>query len=103
VLLMKTPDEVTGPFNIGNPEEISVYQLACIIKDLTGSSSRLVHRPSPEDDPRKRRPDISKFHGAVAWSPTTPLRAGLMSTISFFDGLLSDQQLRKSIAEGVSA
>jgi UDP-glucuronate decarboxylase len=103
VLLMKTPDEVTGPFNIGNPEEISVYQLACIIKDLTGSSSRLVHRPSPEDDPRKRRPDISKFHGAVSWSPTTPLRAGLISTIAYFDGLLSDQQLRKSIAEGVSA
>jgi UDP-glucuronate decarboxylase len=103
VLLMKTPDEVTGPFNIGNPEEISVYQLACIIKDLTGSSSRLVHRPSPEDDPRKRRPDISKFHGAVSWSPTTPLRAGLISTISYFDRLLSDQQLRKSIAEGVSA
>jgi UDP-glucuronate decarboxylase len=103
VRLMNTSDEITGPFNIGNPEEISIYELASMVKDLTGSSSRLVHRPSPEDDPRQRRPDISKFHGAVSWSPTTPLRAGLISTIAYFDGLLSNQQLRKSIAEGVSA
>ena len=71
VRLMKSPDEVTGPINIGNPSEFTILQLATQVIELTGSRSRITHRPKPEDDPRQRRPDISKAQDLLGWSPRT--------------------------------
>lgn len=97
--LMDTPDPVTGPINIGNPDEFSMLQLASLVIELTGSRSRIVHRPKPEDDPRQRRPDISQARTTLNWAPRTPLREGLKRTIDYFDGLLSDQGVRAKLAE----
>src|SRR5262249_48342343 len=80
VALMNTPDDVIGPINIGNPGEFSMLDLASTIIDLTGSRSRIVHRPLPQDDPRQRRPDISKAHELLSWSPRTPLPNRLLET-----------------------
>jgi UDP-glucuronate decarboxylase len=98
IRLMKTGDEVTGPINIGNPEEFSIATLATKIIDLTGSRSRLVHRPRPQDDPRQRRPDISNARETLGWSPRTPLTEGLKKTIAYFEGLLAEPGLREVLA-----
>ena len=89
VRLMNTPHEVTGPINLGNTDEISIRELADVVVRLTGSKSRIVHKALPEDDPRRRRPDITKAREILGWTPTTPLEAGLERTIEYFDGLLS--------------
>lgn len=86
---MSTPDDFTGPVNMGNPGEFSMRQLAELVLELTGSSSRLVHEPLPSDDPRQRQPDIAFAKQALAWQPTVPLRDGLVKTIAYFDRLLS--------------
>ena len=72
--LMGSADDVTGPINIGNPTEFTILELATQVIELTGSRSRIVHRPLPQDDPRQRRPDISKAHELFNWSPRTPLK-----------------------------
>jgi UDP-glucuronate decarboxylase len=95
---MKTPDKVTGPINLGNPEEFSIRELASTVIDLTGSRSCIDHRPLPPDDPRQRRPDISKARELMAWSPPTPLTEGLRRTIAYFEQLLSDPTLRAVLA-----
>jgi UDP-glucuronate decarboxylase len=92
VRLMETPDDVVGPFNLGNPEEFSVRELAETIIALIGSSSRIVHRPLPEDDPKQRRPDISKAQAILHWQPKTSLRDGLMKVLVYFERLLSGQE-----------
>ncbi|HRE44188.1 MAG TPA: SDR family oxidoreductase [Terricaulis sp.] len=89
IRLMGTGDDVTGPINIGNPSEFTIRELAEQVIDLTGSKSKLEFRPLPQDDPRQRRPDISKAKDALVWEPQTPLREGLLKTISYFDDLLS--------------
>jgi len=94
--LMATDDSVTGPVNIGNPSEVSVLELARLIKDMTGSASRIMHKPLPEDDPRQRRPDISLAHELLAWEPTTSLREGLEHTIAYFEKLLANVTLQDS-------
>ena len=71
---MKSRDEVTGPINLGNPVEFNMIELASQVVELTGSRSKLVHRPRPEDDPRQRRPDISKAQDVLQWEPRTQLR-----------------------------
>src|SRR5271155_4870767 len=91
VRLMATPDSVTGPINIGNPHEFSMLELASIVIELTGSRSRIVHRSLPADDPKQRRPDISKANDLLSWSPAIPLRAGLKRTIEYFDQMLKRQ------------
>src|SRR5438874_7834723 len=78
VRLMNSADDVTGPINIGNPTEFTILELASLVIELTGSRSRIVHRPRPQDDPRQRRPDISKAHDLLKWAPPTQLREGLM-------------------------
>src|SRR5215216_532370 len=88
IRLMETPDEVTGPVNLGNPIEFTIRQLAELTIELTGSSSKLVHRPLPEDDPKQRRPDISKAQELLAWTPRVQLREGLTKTIAYFEQLL---------------
>jgi UDP-glucuronate decarboxylase len=103
VRLMATSAEVTGPVNIGNPVEFSVLELASMVIDLTGSHSRIVHRPRPEDDPKQRRPDISRAQDLLDWKPRTMLKDGLASTIAYFDRLLSDQKLRAQLITEPSA
>lgn len=96
--LMGTSDDVTGPINIGNPDEFSILELASAVISLTGSSSKIIHKPLPQDDPRQRRPDISKASKELSWAPRTKLNDGLVQTIAYFDGLLSDQGLRASLS-----
>jgi UDP-glucuronate decarboxylase len=88
--MMATPDAVTGPVNLGNPVETSVAELARLVIDLTGSRSKLVHRPLPIDDPIQRCPDITQAKRLLEWQPKTPLRAGLKRTIDYFDELLTE-------------
>ncbi len=76
-----------SPVNLGNPEEITVLQLAREILELTGSPSRLDHRPLPEDDPRRRRPDIGRARTLLGWEPRVPRRTGLEQTIAYFRAL----------------
>jgi UDP-glucuronate decarboxylase len=86
--LMKTPESVTGPINIGNPEEFTVRELADLVLELTGSQSELCQEPLPSDDPVRRCPDISLARETLDWEPRTRLRDGLKSTIDYFDDLL---------------
>ncbi len=88
VRLMNSPDEITGPINIGNPGEFTMIELAENVIDLTGSKSRLVFEPLPPDDPKQRKPDITLAKEKLGWEPTIPLREGLAKTIEYFDGLL---------------
>jgi dTDP-glucose 4,6-dehydratase len=75
--------DLTGPVNIGNPDEYTVLQLARTVVDLLGSSSPIAHQPLPEDDPTRRRPDISLARSALGWEPTTALGEGLARTARF--------------------
>jgi UDP-glucuronate decarboxylase len=97
VRLMNTADDVTGPVNLGNPNEFTMLELASLVVELTGSRARVVHRPRPQDDPRQRRPDISKADDLLRWAPQTQLREGLVKTIKYFEGLLSDEAIRPHI------
>ena len=84
ILLMATAPEFTGPVNLGNPEEISMSQLARRIVALTGSKSDFVRKPLPEDDPAQRRPDIGLARSALGWEPKISLDVGLARTIEYF-------------------
>ena len=97
VKLMATQDQVTGPINIGNPSECSMLELADMIIELVGSRSRTVHRPLLEDDPRQRRPDISRAQELLSWAPRTGLKDGLIRTISYFEKLLSENDVRAAL------
>jgi UDP-glucuronate decarboxylase len=97
IRLMGTSHDVTGPVNIGNPDEFSILELASAVISLTGSSSKIIHKPLPQDDPRQRRPDISMAAKELSWAPKTKLNEGLVQTIAYFDNLLSDQALRASL------
>ncbi|MCV0368138.1 UDP-glucuronic acid decarboxylase family protein [Filomicrobium sp.] len=88
VALMGSPPDLMGPVNLGNPGEFTVRELAKLVIDLTGSSSKMVFRPLPADDPRQRRPDISLASSALGWRPEVGLRDGLVRTISYFESLL---------------
>jgi UDP-glucuronate decarboxylase len=87
--MMDAPDDITGPMNLGNPVETSVAELAELVVDLTGSSSRIIYGPLPIDDPIQRCPDISQANAILDWKPSTELRSGLQRTIGYFEGLLS--------------
>lgn len=86
-LFMATPLDCVGPMNMGNPAEFTIRELAENVIDLTGSSSPLIYQPLPCDDPRQRRPDISKAQ-ALGWEPQVALREGLQKTIAYFDAFL---------------
>ena len=86
--MMAADDDVTGPINIGNPVELPVIALAEQIIALTGSSSRIVHRPLPQDDPIQRCPDITRARQILGWEPRVDLAEGLLRTIAYFDRLL---------------
>ncbi|WP_084420750.1 UDP-glucuronic acid decarboxylase family protein [Henriciella litoralis] len=87
IRLMKTSADVTGPINLGNPREFTIRELAEIVIELTGASSKLVHKPLPQDDPRQRQPDITRAHETLGWEPTIALRDGLARTIAYFRAL----------------
>jgi UDP-glucuronate decarboxylase len=96
--LMGSADNVTGPINIGNPTEFTILELAKQVIEFVGSSSRIVNRPLPQDDPRQRRPDISKAQDFLGWSPRTPLAEGLKRTVAYFEELLRDRQTRAQLS-----
>ena len=72
------------PVNIGNPQELTILQLAEKIVELTGSQSRIVHRPLPQDDPKVRQPDITRARTILGWEPKVPLDEGLRRTLAYF-------------------
>jgi UDP-glucuronate decarboxylase len=88
IRLMNTPEEVTGPINLGNPSEIAIGQLAEQIVALTDSRSPIEYRELPADDPVRRRPDVRKARELLDWSPTVPLREGLLRTVEHFRAVL---------------
>jgi UDP-glucuronate decarboxylase len=89
IRMMATGDDVTGPINLGNPAEITVRELAERVIALTGSRSKLVHRPKPLDDPRQRRPNIALAEKVLDWRPVTDLDQGLRRTIAYFEDLIA--------------
>ena len=103
IRLMNSANDVTGPINIGNPKEFTILELAELVIELTGSRSRIVHRPRPQDDPRQRRPDISKANDLLGWAPQIALRDGLSKTIEYFEHLLKDEQICPFIVHELSA
>jgi UDP-glucuronate decarboxylase len=94
VRLMRSSKDVTGPINLGNPGEFTMIELAKLVVELTGSRSAIEHRPLPTDDPRQRRPDISRAQEVLGWEPKVALREGLVETIRYFDELLGEATQR---------
>jgi UDP-glucuronate decarboxylase len=86
--LMDTPDEVTGPVNLGNPHEITVRELAERVAALCGKGARIEYLPLPQDDPKRRCPDISLAKRLLGWEPKVPLEEGLRRTVAYFEELL---------------
>jgi UDP-glucuronate decarboxylase len=90
--LMNVPQDVDGPINLGNPVEMSMRELGQLVISLTGSRSRLEFRPLPQDDPRQRRPDISRAREMLHWTPKISLEEGLYKTINYFEALLANSR-----------
>jgi UDP-glucuronate decarboxylase len=84
IKLMSTPHEVTGPINIGNPNEFTMTELAELVIEIVGSSAGAEYRPLPADDPTQRQPDISVARSTLGWQPTIELREGLGATVEYF-------------------
>jgi UDP-glucuronate decarboxylase len=90
IRLMDSPDDVTGPINVGNPGEFTMIELAENVLRLTGSRSKLVRMPLPADDPKQRKPDITKAKNVLGWEPKVQLEDGLKETIAYFKKLLEE-------------
>ena len=90
--LMATGDTVVGPINLGNPGEFTMLELAQQVIEQTGSSSKLVFQPLPQDDPRQRQPNIEQAKTHLGWDVTVPLRDGLAKTIDYFRGVVDGDQ-----------
>ncbi|PYV16129.1 MAG: NAD-dependent dehydratase [Acidobacteria bacterium] len=92
VRLLTAPDtgDIHEPINIGNPREMTVFEIARLVRKLTASSSEIVHEPLPEDDPKVRRPDIARAQKLLSWSPQIPLEEGLRRTIAYFRTIQGD-------------
>jgi UDP-glucuronate decarboxylase len=84
VRLMASPDDFTGPVNLGNPTESTILELAREVLAQTGSKSKIAHKPLPSDDPKQRQPDIALAKSALGWIPSVPLKTGLEKTIDYF-------------------
>ena len=103
-LAMMQQDDEVGPVNLGNPGEFTIRQLAELVVELTGSSSRLVYGPLPQDDPARRRPDISRARELLDFAPQVELREGLGRTIAWFDEVLRrGQEDRWRLRRGASS
>jgi UDP-glucuronate decarboxylase len=92
IALMGSSDDVTGPINLGNPGEFTMLELAEAVIAKTGSRAGIIHRPLPQDDPSRRRPDITLAGEKLGWQPVTDLDAGLDQTIDYFRTLLQQHQ-----------
>jgi UDP-glucuronate decarboxylase len=92
VAFMHTEEAFPGPLNLGNPNEVTVRALAETVIRLTNSSSTLVHKPLPSDDPERRRPDIGLARERLGWAPTTQLEDGLRKVIAYFEQRLADPE-----------
>ena len=92
IKLMATPAHEFGPVNLGNPDEFTILDLAKKVLEITGSSSRIVYRELPLDDPKQRQPDIGRARELLGWTPTVPLIEGLKHTVAYFDRLLADRR-----------
>jgi len=88
VRMMETDESITGPINLGNPAEFTVFQLAHLVLQLTGSKGEIQFRPLPEDDPKRRKPDITLAKQILGWEPRVDLRDGLTKTIEYFRKIL---------------
>lgn len=97
IRLMNTDDSITGPINLGNPEEITILELAYKIKELTGSRSQIVFKPLPHDDPVRRKPDITLARKVLGWEPKTSLDEGLKRTIEYFEDFLRKGRLNVQV------
>ena len=97
IALMDSGDGITGPINLGNPGEFTISELAEHVIELTGSKSKMVHKPLPQDDPRQRQPDITRAKEQLDWEPSIKLRDGLTKTIAYFDGLLAEMDTNRDI------
>ena len=97
IALMDSGDGITGPINLGNPGEFTIRELAEHVIELTGSKSKMVHKPLPQDDPRQRQPDITRAKEQLDWEPSIKLRDGLTKTIAYFDGLLAEMDTNRDI------
>ncbi len=85
IRMMATADIITGPVNLGNPNEFSMFELAAKIIELTGTKSKIIYKPLPDDDPKQRQPDISKAAAMLDnWKPSVQLDEGLIKTINYF-------------------
>ena len=91
IRLMDSPAEISGPMNLGNPEEFTIKELAGLVLEMTGSKSELIHHPLPVNDPVMRRPDITFAKEALGWEPSVRLQQGLLETINYFDLLLKSR------------
>jgi UDP-glucuronate decarboxylase len=100
IRLMASDGAFTGPVNLGNPGEFTIRELAEKVLALTGSHSKIVHRPIPENDPRQRQPEISLAREKLGWSPKVQLEDGLKITITYFDALLSFTPGRLKLVSG---
>ena len=92
VALMASPEELTGPINLGNPDEFTILELAERVRELTGSRSEIVFATLPADDPRQRQPDIRQARERLGWEPRTQLAEGLKRTIDYFEELLRSRR-----------
>ncbi|HKN19102.1 MAG TPA: UDP-glucuronic acid decarboxylase family protein [Dissulfurispiraceae bacterium] len=88
VSLMDSPDDFTGPVNLGNPKEFTILQLAEKVIEMTASKSKIAFKPLPSDDPTQRRPDISLAKEQLNWDPSIPLEKGLVKTVQYFKGMI---------------
>ena len=86
--MMDSKDDITGPVNLGNPDEFSILQLAEKIVELTGAKSTIIYKPLPNDDPKQRKPDISLAKAELKWTPKIALEEGLKMTIGYFQQLI---------------
>jgi len=84
IALMDSPATVTGPINLGNPREFTINELAALVLKKTGSHSAIRTQPLPQDDPKQRRPDISRARRILNWQPRVPLEEGLERTVKYF-------------------
>ena len=89
IALMQSPAEITGPINLGNPADFTMGELASKVIAITGSTSQLVNMDLPADDPRQRKPDISKARSLLGWEPTVQLDEGLQRTVAYFQAFVS--------------
>jgi UDP-glucuronate decarboxylase len=98
IRVMATPDDFTGPINIGNPGEFTMLELAEMVIKLTGSKSKLVFKPLPADDPRQRQPDITLAQSKLDWVPKVPLEEGLRRTIAYFQNIVQEKPKARAVS-----